>query len=435
MEKKLLKKLVDLYIFLPGASIEGSNKIESSTPFLFSNEMLLLLKDIVWLCPAIENNIEVGIDFSYISSINELKEMVGENVESFSISFSFRNDLVPAIYFYKDVKGLIADSSRKLSTEFMLPSCYYLIDDKYISTESPVHNDILNIENLLEWFSLFNDVANFSNKRDGFNELVFIVKAEGDKVTKPTHFYTLITPDIADVKNIPKLEHFSDLKTTGTSEDLHIREKRQFFSMAIVEMLRTANGVNEKSAFWMSKNIDGIRNLYYEYYELFIENFAINKFRREIEETRFSYVEKIESVIGDIQGKLYVIPASFVAMGGLNKLDSLFAAILALIGIILGSVFTFSMVQNQKHRVKFLEKSLDFVFEKYKRQSEDEREVASLTSTIDDAKGSLVKMLEGKRKQIFWYSITAVLPLFFSFLVLYLKYRDYMFTSFVDILL
>lgn len=435
MESKLLSKLVELYLLLPGAYVRDSDKIESQNSFLFSKELLDLLESIVTICPAIDGNIQVEIDYSYFSTVGELKDKIDDEVESFSLSFSYRKGLVPAIFFYLNIKDLISSASAILSTTFELPKYFYLTDSSYVSVGETDNEDILKLRNLLEWFSLFDDVANISNKKGSVKELVFIVKADGDRVTKPTHFETLITPDVADIKNVPSLGHFSELKSQGTSEDLHLKEKRQFFSMALVEILRGVSSSEKSCTFWVGENIDALRNLYYEYYELFIENFAINEFRRELEEARFSYVEKIESVIGNIQGKLYVIPASFIAMGGLNKLDSPLAAILALFGIMLGSVFTLLMVRNQSHRVEFLEKSLDFVFEKYKRRSEDENHGSNLISTIENVKGSLLSMLRGKRDQILWYSIAAVLPFVFSVFVFYFKYRDEFFSFFVKFLL
>ena len=137
-------------------------------------------------------------------------------------------------------------------------------------------------------------------------------------------------------------------------------------------------------------------------------------------------MEKIESVIGNIQGKLYAIPASFLALGALARSKDLESTMLILVAAGLASLFTFLMIYSQKGRANYISTSLSFIFEKFERNSEEEKSNVGILSEVCKIKESLDKQIESKKKLILFYSVASWLPLIAALLVVYYRFPDKM---------
>ncbi|HCK94190.1 MAG TPA: hypothetical protein DHW71_14430, partial [Gammaproteobacteria bacterium] len=198
--------------------------------------------------------------------------------------------------------------------------------------------------------------------------------------------------------------------------------------VAFVETLINirAKGIKTVDSLEIANSIDAIRNSYYEHLELFMEDFVVSEFKKEIEDAHFSYLEKIESVIGNIQGKLYAIPASFLALGALARSKDLESTMLILVAAGLASLFTFLMIYSQKGRANYISTSLSFIFEKFERNSEEEKSNVGILSEVCKIKESLDKQIESKKKLILLYSVASWLPLIAALLVVYYRFPDKM---------
>lgn len=425
-EEALLDGLIVLFKRLEKPTIDNSgNRIRCTEGFTLTVEIADAIRHILTICPDINEYSGFTIENRPLSLKTELAGNIGERLDSLKISFPPRES-IPAVYFYKDEYELVDTHAQFLSQGGRLPDNYYLTKPEF-SSKSGINNVKLEkLDRLLDWFALLKDISSLNSTKEDVDELIFIEKAGDDKLTKPIHFLTMIHSEVLNVSDMPALGHFEELKKVEGKTEIHKKEKQKFLRVAFIEVLRAlkANEPLKDDAYLIAANIDRLRNSYYEHLELFMEDFAISEFKREIEEAHFSYIEKIESVIGNIQGKLYAIPASFAAFGAIAKSQTIESTLLIIFGSLLASIFTCIMVMNQKDRAQFVDKSIDFVFDKLQRQNDEEIEHDSIVQNIKNAKSSLSKMLKSKRKLITFYVFASWTPFIAAILVAYFRHRS-----------
>tara|TARA_R110001583_G_scaffold39668_1_gene126907 strand:+ start:10828 stop:12165 length:1338 start_codon:yes stop_codon:yes gene_type:complete len=411
----VLDALIDLYEALPSPLIANNGtQIKVVEPFELTLEQSTSICKLLDTCPSISKFITFSADYQELNIKDnevDISLFIGKEIETIKVGFPQRQGSIPDIYFYQDEYELVNSHAQLLSKGGSLPESFYLTNSNFKPSNGD-NEKLSKIARILEWFCLFKDISNVDTPKDNSYELVFIEKAGDDKLTKPVHFLTEICAEMLDVLDVPPLGHFEELRKINDRTDTNKKEKQKFLRVAFVEVLRElrSNGQAEGEALKVARNIENIRNSYYEHLELFMEDFAISEFKREIEDARFSYIEKIEAVIGDIQGKLYAIPAAFIAIGAIARSQTFESTILIVFGAFFASALTFIMVKNQEGRAQYVDKSIDFVFDKLERRNVDDTEHYSIIKNIDDAKVSLVKMLETKKKYIKFYLFAAWLP-------------------------
>ena len=99
---------------------------------------------------------------------------------------------------------------------------------------------------------------------------------------------------------------------------------------------------------------------------------------------------------------------------------------LILVAAGLASLFTFLMIYSQKGRANYISTSLSFIFEKFERNSEEEKSNVGILSEVCKIKESLDKQIESKKKLILFYSVASWLPLIAALLVVYYRFPDKM---------
>lgn len=426
-DRELLSLLVRIFKALPNPRVlEGGTKIKVEGALLITQDLFDLLKELVEKLPSINEYIVLevdGIQHDFLDcSSNHYAE---KNVSNLTVGFPRRNK-IPEVYIFNNEFELIQSHKKLLSCGNPLPNSFYLASSDYISDESESNTKLQKIERVLDWFSIFEEISNLNRKGDSCRELIFIEKAGQEKLTKPIHFETNILAEMIDIEDIPDVGHFFDLKDEKNDSSLHHEEKRKFLRIAFVETLARvrAQKTGNDDSLEIVKSLDLIRNSYYEHLELFMEDFVVSEFKKDIEEAHFSYLEKIESVIGNIQGKLYAIPASFLALGALARSNNTESNLLILVAAGLASLFTFLMIISQKGRAEYLSSSISFIFEKFERNSEEEKSNIGILSNVCDIKESLCQQLEKKKKLILFYSIVSWLPFLASLIVIYIRFNE-----------
>ena len=387
------------------------------------------LTELIGQCPAVAEYITLDHDNGTSTYAETNAETyLGQQITAITIAFPRRDNKIPEVYFFENEHELVNSHKKLLSQGKALPNLFYLTSGKYSSLESKPNSKLLKIKKIIEWFHLFESISSLTRRTENGTELVFIERTGQEKLTKPIHFEAVIVPEMLLIDDIPEVGHFSDFENNENDSSLHHEEKKKFLRVAFVETLINirAKGIKTVDSLEIANSIDAIRNSYYEHLELFMEDFVVSEFKKEIEDAHFSYLEKIESVIGNIQGKLYAIPASFLALGALARSKDLESTMLILVAAGLASLFTFLMIYSQKGRANYISTSLSFIFEKFERNSEEEKSNVGILSEVCKIKESLDKQIESKKKLILFYSVASWLPLIAALLVVYYRFPDKM---------
>lgn len=427
-ESIFLEKLIDIYEALPGPVIlQNGTKFKAEGHICYSQAIHELLTQLVVECPGVAEYITLNHENGTSTFVEfDAESYLGKQITAITVAFPRRGKKIPEVYFFENEHALVDSHKTLLSQGKSLPNLFYLTSSKYSSLQSKPNSKLLKIRKIIEWFFLFESISSLTRKTENGTELVFIERTGQEKLTKPVHFESIIVPEMLLIDDIPDVGHFSDFESNANDSSLHHEEKKKFLRVAFVETLISirAKGADKVDSLEIAKSIDDIRNSYYEHLELFMEDFVVSEFKKEIEDAHFSYLEKIESVIGNIQGKLYAIPASFLALGALARSKNLEATMLILIAAGLASLFTFLMIYSQKGRASYISTSLSFIFDKFERNSEEEKNNVGILSEVCHIKKTLDEQIESKKKLILFYSVVSWLPLIAALFVVYYRFPD-----------
>ncbi len=378
--------------------------------------------------------LELDIDYEEISNLNALQAT--QTCSRLTINFH-SEDYDCGMFILQSRKQLFDKFSLNLARGFGLPRQFYIVEEDFNSGVDDKPDWLNSLSNALDWLDLFRNLADIDKDHKAGEQLYFLTKSEAEKYSKPFEFVIELSAEFYNITSVPEVGDFSTLKITANKKDLHIEEKRSFFKLALVEMLKEL--MNEKPSTPLVelaiKNIDKLKSLYFSHYEVFIHNFALHEFHQKVEEKYFEYVEKIHQAVGDIQAKIYAIPTVFLGLAALVKFDSTTSYLYIFIGISVSSLFTFWMVLDQQHRLKNIKDSMDFVFKKLKKEGNEHLEYEEVSKDISTMTGKLDDLVTSRKKRLCTYAVISWLPLQVAIMIAVSKHHQEILTFLVDIIL
>jgi hypothetical protein len=347
------------------------------------------------------------LDVGHQNVTNENQLQVGKELVYFS--FSLSENMV----FCDDLKEYVSIYSSAILNDAAIPKYFYLRNSCVLFNDEIIKNKLENIRRATLWVNLFEKISDINKlNEDGGRTYYFLVKGANDSYSKPMEIEVKDLSSVVDVSIMPELGAF-DALLLEERVDLNDDEKRSFFKLAMVDTLRDLALKPEaegKDYLTLALgNIDSIKTSYFDHYEIFIHNFALGEFYREVEGKYFDYVEKIQSVLGDIQTKIFAIPAALIGMGALSKVTSMSGNLLILLGVFLVSLMTVWLLRDQKIRLGQIKASMKFVFNKIRRDGEGNEE-ARVMKDVSRMRIGLEKLLTKRSKWIDSYMIMAWIP-------------------------
>ncbi len=311
-----------------------------------------------------------------------------------------------SIVFCSTVEDLISTYGSGLIKGGSLPAYFYLFDTDYQSNGNISCASLEKLNSVLDWLKLLEDIADIEKQTEQGLMLYFLIKSEKDKYTKPLEFEVSNLVGLIDIPTIPMIGDFSSLMSQ-VKKDLNNEEKRAFFKLSLVDVLKQLkkNEPNKSYIHLAFENIEKIRCTYYENYEVFVHNFALGEFHKEVEAKYFEYVEKIQAVLSDIQTKIYAIPAVLIGMGALSKIDNIIGHVFIFLGILVTSFVTHLALNDQSERLSQTKESMNFVFDKLKTKGSEKLETNEVLSEISTMKNKLQNLITTRGKRIGYYRV------------------------------
>lgn len=303
--------------------------------------------------------------------------------------------------FYSNIDDLLSTDSVKKGT---LPNSYYLVDMDYYSNDNGKPDEILKLEGLCIFINQLSTLAHYHDSRDSDDsyKLVFINNNDNGKSTSAILNIELIK-DLIYVENADYsiLEYFNNPQSKSTP---HYHEKIGIFRNTIVEFVCE----NKVSFQDLVKNWSDFNKLYQDNLATYLNNFSFHKARKEIAEAETNFAEKLSKITSDIAGKILSIPVSMAAAIAILKLKNMTEVSLAVISIIITSIFIFLILLNQYKQLDRVIHAKDLVFRPFKN---DEKAYPSeLLTDVIDALENLNKNQKFAKETLEWLMFIAWIP-------------------------
>lgn len=389
-------------------------------------ELLDILRNLLTFSDCFQT-LSLEVEYQSIANADEI--ILNKNLTHLSIIFNSN------MVFFNDLKTYVSTYSSELLNDEVTPSYFYLYDDDVLYSDENVENKLENIRRATLWVNLFEKISDIRKQNEeGGSTYYLLVKGNGDSYVKPMALEVNDLSCVLDISVMPELGAFDSL----LSEDrvnLNDDEKRSFFKLAMVDTLKELS-IKENSKDYLElalKNIDHIKTSYFDHYEVFIHNFALGEFYKEVEGKYFDYVEKIQSVLGDIQTKIFAIPAALVGMGALSKVSDMSGNLLILLGVFLVSLMTVWLLKDQKTRLQQINSSMTFVFNKI-RQDGEGHEKTRVMQDIAKMSKELDTLILRRRQWVDNYILMAWIP-FIATLIAFVVKKWGVLSSVVEVLI
>ena len=441
LEKDLFSSLVKLYRELGEiAKVISYECFETTQEFEIKKSTYDALKELEGFLKGFGFTKVVSVQVDYLDKEYLSQDDIGRECNSISIDFSSINKTksrADRFYFFDGIRQLIKDFSVFLSRGEKLPRHYYLFSDDISSIDEQVSKEKEAFDSVVDWISLLTSLSDINKDVDDGQILYFYQKSEGEKISKPFRLDVSISSSFYSMGSCIELGEFESLKSGGESKSLHVDEKRSVFKLALVEVLKdlSKEGGGEDLFYKLFCNLGRLRSSYYEHYQVFVNNFALSEFHRELEGAYFDYLEKIQGVLGDIQAKMYAVPAALIGMAALSKYKDVYPQTLILFGVLITCVLTTWMLVDQFKRLDSIKDSIGYIFKQFSKKGDEKLEHKEVVSEIENMKVRVEQQINSRRNKIFLYLIVCWSPMLIGVWFYLNSHGNLLFVGFVDFLL
>lgn len=273
-------------------------------------------------------------------------------------------------FVYRTLEEMIQDAKTLLNGEY--PAEFYIVADDFYSVEQKdLSSKYQNLFNLCSLIKGLGELAHYhdAKQQDGKNNnFVFIDESEiitaKPVVIKPTIKLAMLEQPVLDVTLIESF-HSPKEKVSPT-----VGKEKAFFRVSIIEFLGQLKHLSQTELFvhlvmnWPEFLASYQRNL-----ETYLSGFAFHKARKEVSDEEFKVAEQYSKILGDIAGKLFGLPVSFVALLGLFKSDiTLVVELVVLFSVCTASWLMSSLVTNQIKQLERIDHAKGIAFDALENQ-------------------------------------------------------------------
>lgn len=396
----LFTSLVCLYRLLPAVDLFAYDNFRLAEDMRVTKDLVDAVSDVIsngnGLC-----DVEIQIDYCDIDDFS--LDRVGSICTTLNVNFRKAND-DKFLGFFDNYSAYVSSFYKQLSAGDSCFGSWFFIDkdEVYDDNEDGCLSRLLGF---LPWIKLLESISDISKESDFGKTLYFFRKLDSDKTLKPYSIDISIDPSFL---KLPKISGLGDLEDLIIGNDkLHIEEKRSLFKVALVDLIKKLEfeypGNNK--LLLLGENIDRLKSSYLEHYEMFVQDFALSEFHQEVEEKYFDYIEKIQSVISDIQAKVYAMPAVLIGMAALVRFKSIESYLYILLGVFFTCLLTYLMLLDQFSRLDRIKDSMNFVFRKLERMGTEIISRKEVMSDISEMQVKISNLVEAKNNRLKFYVV------------------------------
>mgnify|MGYP000060336954 CR=1 FL=1 len=305
----------------------------------------------------------------------------------------------------------------KINRAGKLPNEYYVIESRSTDRNKNNENSILyaycKLKRLL--VKLANHCEPKTGSAIGRDSLLFFIETEVSvkKYEFKPDVDWLSLSSIDNPEMIGKLaDELSGYIAMGDMQDL---ERKSVMISSLGEILTLAS--DSKSIFYnIILNIGLWKSKYSQHHDLFIQKFRVDEVLSEINQQDLKYTSSINEIISNAQGKALTIPAAFVAVSAIMKIDHYYDSLAVIVGLLLSLVIVIKSLNIHKRTFIHIQNQIISEFKRYVGLDKD-NEVRVAANKVESELAHLVsKSIDGIkfiRKVLFLTFLSAVIYSFF----------------------
>ena len=355
------------------------------------------------------------------NTVGEKLESIGYKIDPYktvrdgritiSLTAKFWKDECPVFYKWENI-------FEKIKRSGDLPGKYYVTDSKSIDKSKNKENALLlsycSVKKLL--VSLANHSEPKSGSAIGRDSLLFFIETELNvkkyEFKPDLEWSKLITIDNPeDVSGVA-----SELSGYIAMGDMQDSDGKSVMISALGEILCLAT--DSKSIFYnVLMNVELWKSKYSQHHDLFVQKFRVDKVLSEINQQDLQYTSSINEIISNAQGKALTIPAAFVAVSAIMRIDHYYDSIAVISGLLLSLIIVVKSINVHKQTFLHIKSQIKSEFKRYVGLDKNS-EVRVAANKVEKELGRLVnKSLKGLKFIKVVLVVTFVVAVLYSLLV------------------
>ncbi len=299
-----------------------------------------------------------------------------------------------------------------------LPKEYYVIEssctDKSINRENSILHAYCKVKRLL--VELANHCEPKSGNAIGRDSLLFFIETELSvkkyEFKPDVEWSKLSLIDSPDGVGLVA-DELAGYIAMGDMQDL---ERKSVMISALGEILCLAS--DNKSIFYnILVNIELWKSKYSQHHDLFVQKFRVDKVLSEINQQDLQYTSNINEIISNAQGKALTIPAAFVAVSAIMRIDHYYDSIAVISGLLLSLIIVVKSLNVHKNTFLHIKNQIKSEFKRYVGLDKNS-EVRVAANNVEKELSRLVtKSLIGLKFIKVVLFVTFVAAVLYSFLI------------------
>jgi len=304
------------------------------------------------------------------------------------IEFSFMPPANSGERFYKSIEDFISRSSISKGD---IPSNYCVPEINYCSSDAETENQKLKtLLSIAQAIRLLAKIAQYHDekKSDKFYKLIFIASG-----STPAALETKITIEMLERQEL-KLELLNKLCSSEFAQDPHYNTYIGIFTTSVAEFIQNSSSQTAFSRLVL--NWEEFLQLYQDNLETFLSGFAFHKTKKQIAETELQLAENFTKVLGDITGKLLLIPVSSVAIIKITNATIPEQTILTL-GLVAATLVIIEAIRNQEFHFENAKHAKELIFNSL------EGEKNNYPDALKEQLNQVKERFNSKQKSLQWW--------------------------------
>ncbi|AYV12345.1 hypothetical protein [Shewanella algae] len=415
----MIKNFVDFY-----RQYKDEIVVDGDELTLHSNFNMKLLNHICSLSAdgfSIKELLIDGEDVS-LQEIRKLREKGSvDNYEGLTVKAIISIPTNGEYNIFQSVKKLVSSSKSILSGN-MLEEYYLFEEDYYSYDESEKPTGIPSIINICKLISSLGELAHYHDSKlnNGRNSFVFINESE-TVAAPPVVLEPVITEELIELKPID-ISFFDEMSDGQPVLNPHAGKEKALFRVSIIEFSEQYKNLKNSQLFtFLVIEWESFKKIFQRNLDTYISGFAFDKARKEVAEAEFGLAEQYSKVIGDISGKLFGLPVSFVAVFALFDKDTFWLVeLIILIALFTASWLMAKLVENQRSQLERINHAKELSFDSLINNAINYP--PDLKGKLEEANTGLGDSYTKLNKLLFALSYLVWLPFAITFYILAIKY-------------
>lgn len=314
--------------------IEWSSRTVSGT--IVIDESSIPLLETLQECGALDDYFRVGNN-----SLDSFKNILDSKNSGKKLSIKLTQNR--EFNIYKNLDELL----RIRQNKYGHPEEFYLSDEQFSLGDESIPSSVNTYLNIIRFYDILDNIADYKFEKLAKKHLLFF---SGKKLNLSVDYSV---EGNLDLNNIGELETFAE--TTP-----HKEQKVLLIKKTITDLVNDSIDKDSRFVFLLN-NLDLILKRVNDDYTLFISEFSFDKIRKEAEERKLKYTQKINDVFTEVQNKILVIPAALLlASSQISASETLtFKAVAVFISALLFSLMMHFLLRNQESTLMAIKEDID----------------------------------------------------------------------------